>query len=135
MVLPLARRYLIERSSPALALYLASRWRARAPDDPLAAYLEGLQLVRLGEYADAADALAGPPALLSEEVLDEQRRALLVISLMRLGRLDAADSILDGLLLSDNASKRLWAEEYRARVSFLRDFGGFEPWVPRGPPR
>ena len=116
-------------------LYLALRWQAAAPDDPLPRYLVGLQLLRAEEHASAVEALAGPPGTLADPLLDEQRRAMLVVSLVRLGRFDEAERVLGPLARSPRSSKSVWAEEYLARIAFLRGWKGFRPWTPRGPPR
>jgi len=132
---PLARRYMVERNKAAATLYLALRWQAAAPDDPLPRYLVGLQLLRAEEHASAVEALAGPPGTLADPLLDEQRRAMLVVSLVRLGRFDEAERVLGPLARSPRSSKSVWAEEYLARIAFLRGWKGFRPWTPRGPPR
>ncbi len=130
LVEPLARRYLVRDNSGAVALYLALKWVSAAPGEPLPRYLVGLQLVRNEEYADAADALSGPPGLLTDPLLDEQRRVLLATALVRLGRLDEADAVLRTLLESPRSSRVVWATEYRERVVFLRTWPEFRPWSP-----
>ena len=135
LVEPLARRYMVERTNAASALYLALRWRAAAPDDPLPRYLVGLQLLRAEEHADAADALRGPVGTLSDPLLDEQRRMLRTVALVRLGRFDEALELVSGLESSPRSSRSVWAREYRDRIAFLRTWPGFVPWTPRGPPR
>lgn len=132
---PLARRYMVERNKSAATLYLALRWQAATPDDPLPRYLVGLQLLRAEEHGEAAAALAGPPGTLADPLLDEQRQAMLVASLVRLGRFDEAEAFVESLARSPRSSKSVWAEEYRARIAFLRGWDGFTPWTPRGPPR
>lgn len=135
LVEPLARRYMVERTSLATSLYLALKWRSATPADPLPRYLVGLQLLRAEEYGDAADALAGPPGTLADPILDEQRMAMATLALVRLGRFDEASAFIDVLADSPRSSKSVWAVEYRDRIAFLRTWPGFTPWTPRGPPR
>jgi len=135
LVEPLARRYMVERTGAAAALYLALRWRAAAPSDPLPRYLVGLQLLRAEEYGDAADALDGTDGPLTDPLLEEQRQLLLVVALVRLGRFDEALAVVSVLERSPRSSRSVWAREYRDRISFLRAWPGFTPWTPRGPPR
>lgn len=130
LVEPLARRYMVGRTRSASALYLALKWASASPDDPLPRYLVGLQLARNDEHPDAVDALSGPPGLLSDALLDEQRRVLLATSLVRLGRFDEAEAVLRGLLDSPRSSRVVWATEYLDRVAFLRTWPGFEAWSP-----
>lgn len=132
---PLARRYLVERNGAAATLFLALRWAEATPDDPLPRYLVGLQLLRAEEHGSAAEALAGPPGTLADAQLDEQRRSMLAVSLIRLGRFDEAEPVVDSLARSPRSSRSVWAAEYQDRIAFLRGWPGFRPWTPRGPPR
>ena len=50
-------------------------------------------------------------------LLDEQRMAMLVVSLVRLGDFDSAAEPLAALTESPRSSKSVWAAEYSDRIS------------------
>jgi tetratricopeptide (TPR) repeat protein len=127
---PLARRYMVQKNSSAVALLLALKWSSASPADPLPRYLVGLQLYRNNEYPDAIDALIGPPGLLHATDIDEQRRLIRGAALVRMGRFDEAEAEFDTLRDSENSAKVLLAAEYRDRIAFLRTWPEFKPWTP-----
>ena len=116
----LARDYLLENDGGRSALYKALTWANLRPGDPLPRYLVGVQLSSAQERAAALSTLAGPPGLLPTPHLDEQRRLLLAENAYELRRLDEADAWIDTLEGSESSRKRSFAEEYRARVAWMR---------------
>ena len=123
----LLREYMVGDHTRPGQLWLALQWATRAPDDPLARYLVGLQLHHAKEYEAALTWLAGPPGTVRYAPIDGQRRALLGEAAFAAGQLDLAAEVFEGLREDGDGAMRMRAPEWLERIAFRRARAGANP--------
>ena len=108
----LAGRYLRDEGGRATNLYTALRWAESSPEDPVPAYLVGLQLHHMDEWEEALPWLDPARGPLPSVALDEQRLLLRGRAALRLDLSLPAAADFEALLATTSSSlTRTQAEE------------------------
>jgi predicted negative regulator of RcsB-dependent stress response len=118
----IARGFFMEDDSTSLQIHSLHMWQEKRPEDTLPRYLLGLQLAGLLRHTTAAELLGS--GILDEAELDEQRRLMLLKSLLSSGKTDGVETLLSQLGKTESTRVRMERQEAELRYRWMRTEGG-----------
>lgn len=117
---PFMRRYLLEDLGDPVALYYPTMWRARQPDDPLAAYMLGRRLWGARRWEFAREHLDYAVRELPEGLLHAEATLMLGQTYMHLGLYEQAGQMFEALALVEWSRLQTESDEWRRRLVWKR---------------